>query len=217
MKDDPLAANVVSAAGSAGGNAADSEELAASADWLSAAVVSSSKGSSKADSAKASAICGGAPAPEGWLATSIASGKLGNLGDDDETRKVALDSPKDTATQTDDVTITEATTVEETSDKPKSKLPPWAKPWTPPTPAAAVDAHPTLSSSTEKDDNEASSADRDSSNTGGHSSGGSGGLDWINATVTGEEERGAPTVESIVVSGGTGRSSEAVFLDLKSP
>ena len=189
--DDPLAAKEAPTTGSPGGNAGDSGELAASADWLSAAVVSSSKGSAKAAFAKATVIHGSASAPGSWLVSSISSGKLGNPGDDDEIGEVAGDSAKDMATQTDDVTITEATTVEETPEKPKSTLPPWAKPWTPPTPIATADVHPTSSSSPDEDKHQASSADKDTVNAGGSSSGGSGGLDWINATVTGEEDTSA--------------------------
>eukprot|EP00752_Nemacystus_decipiens_P003979 g3644.t1 len=186
---DPLTAKEVSTASSPGGNAVDRGKLAASADWLSAAVASSSKGSSKAGSAKAKDICGGAPVPGSWLTSAIASGKLGNPGNDDEICDVACDGANDATTQTDDVTITEATKVEETPKKPKSKLPPWAKPWTPPTPAAVADAEPTPSSSTDKNDHQAPSVDKDSANAGGPSSGGSGGLDWIGATVTGDEQR----------------------------
>lgn len=194
MNDDALPTIRVSAVRSPGGNAAGSREIAASTDWLSAAVVSSRTRSSKASSARATNTYGGAAsAPARWLTSSIASGKLRNPGDDDETREDAGDRAKEIATQTDDVAITEVTRVEGTSEKPKSKLPPWAKPWTPPTPVAAADAHPTSSSSIDKDGHQAPSFDEDSANLGGHSSGGNGGQDWITATVTGEQETGAPT------------------------
>eukprot|EP00903_Cladosiphon_okamuranus_P006527 g6378.t1 len=194
MIDDAFATTEVSTAISPDGNAAGGGELASNFDWLSAAAVSSSTRSSKASSAKVTNIYGSAAsAPASWLTLSIASGKLGNPGDHDETREDTGDKAKDAATQTDDVTISEVTRMEETLEKPKSKLPPWAKPWTPPTPAAAVDAHPSSSSSIDIDDHQVPSVEEDGANAGGHSSAGSSGLDWINATVTGEQEISDPT------------------------
>lgn len=202
--DDSLAVEEVSTNNPSGGTAADSGEVAASADWLSAAAAPSSKPSPKAGSARTkNAVHGGAPTSGGWLASSIASGKLANLGDEGEISEVAGDSVKEIATQTDDAVTTEAAPDKETSEKPKSKLPPWAKPWTPPTPAPSADAHPTSWSSTDKDDRQGPAADKDNPGAGGRSSEGSGGLDWINATETGEEgnKRTRP-VASIVVGGG---------------
>lgn len=191
--DDPYAVQAVLTTSSPGGNSAHNGKVAASADWLTAAAASSSKWPSKAGSAKANNASGGASAPASWLTPSIANGKLGNPRNDDEIGEVTRDSAKDAATQTDVVTTAEGTTAEETSEKPKSKLPPWAKPWTPPTPASASDAHPTSLSPTEEDGHQAHSVDKDGSNADGHSAGGSGGLDWISATVTGEEKTNAPT------------------------
>lgn len=192
LNDDPLGPVAVPTASASGGNAADSGEPAASADWISAAVVSSSKGSSKAKSAQATTTCGGASASEGWLASSIASGKLVNHGNDDDNPEVPGDSMRNAAAQTDNVTITVATTVEETSEKPKPRLPPWAKPWRPAAPATAADARTNSSTPTHGDDHQKPSVDKDSPNTDGLSPRECGGLDWVNAAVAGEQETSAP-------------------------
>ena len=134
-----------------------------------------------------------AAAGGGWLAAAAAAavsggstipGGSGNSSDEDENRDVKGKSTEEVATQTNEVIITEVTRVVETSEKPKSKLPPWAKPWTPP---ATARSHPNSSSPTVTKDQHASRVAEDTSNGNRSSVGeGSGGLDWINDTVTGE-------------------------------
>ncbi|CAN0507708.1 unnamed protein product, partial [Ectocarpus sp. 12 AP-2014] len=132
-------------------------------------------------------------APGGWLALSVASGNLGAISDDGESHLIgdgtiySGDTDKeDTATQTDDVEIVEAkksVSALATSTNPtKSKLPPWAKPWS--KPAAPAVADPDLTSPSSADNRQAPDVDEDKAiNTGGASSGGGGGLDWISAAV----------------------------------
>ncbi|CAM9807000.1 unnamed protein product [Ectocarpus sp. 12 AP-2014] len=132
-------------------------------------------------------------APGGWLALSVASGNVGGLSDDGESDLVGNGSnnsgdtgKEDTATQTDDVVIVEAnkTVLEQTTSKnpTKSKLPPWAKPWS--KPAAPAVADPDSMSPSSVDNRQAPDVDEDKAiNTGGASSGGGGGLDWISAAV----------------------------------
>lgn len=132
-------------------------------------------------------------APGGWLALSIASGNLGALSDDGESHLVGDGTnnggdtgKEETATQTDDVVIVEAqksASEQATSNNPtKSKLPPWAKPWS--KPAAPAVADPDSTSPSSVDNSQAPNVSEDNAiNAGGASSGGGGGLDWISATV----------------------------------
>lgn len=100
---------------------------------------------------------------------------------------------EEAATQTDKVTIVEAATIVETPEKTKSKLPPWAKPWKPP---PCVLGDPKASTPTDNDDQRPSKAAEDTSNVSRPLAGeGSGGLDWINATVTGKRTGRLDTME----------------------
>ncbi|CAB1112511.1 unnamed protein product [Ectocarpus sp. CCAP 1310/34] len=132
-------------------------------------------------------------APGSWLALSIASGNLGGLSDDgeshlagDRTNNGGDTGKEDTATQTDDVVIVEASTTvsEQTTSKnsTKSKLPPWAKPWS--KPSAPAVAGPDSTSPSSIDNRQAPNVGEDkATDAGGSSSGGGGGLDWISAAV----------------------------------
>lgn len=167
--------------------------------------------SSASSSLSNTAVPGGSAAtPGGWLASSVACGNLGGFGDDDdddETRDVigggANKEPdmttEDTATQTDDVTITAAITVggQETSEKPKSKLPPWAKPWKPHTTPSTAVADPTPSTAS-VDEHQTQSVAKDRPSAGGPSSETGGGLDWINATANGKSRN----IRSVVARNG---------------
>ncbi|CAM9687258.1 unnamed protein product [Scytosiphon promiscuus] len=171
---------------------------------------------------QSSAAAGGAASPaaaasisagsEGWLTSSIGAEKLGD--EDDVHRGVgssvdhkATCSTRDTATQTDDVLITEMTSavaVEKptVSKEPQSNLPPWAKPWKPQAPAAADPDPPPPSGAA--DTQQETPLVEGVPEASGVSSGRDGGLDWIHATLN-----GAPSFMSLCLYSSAGKEVTA--------
>lgn len=171
--------------------------------WLSAANVGNilpKKGKNMPGSVTTSdgskpngAVASGASAPGGWLAAAVVSGRLGapacneNLDSDAVTEGcskangVVRSDMVETGTQTDDVTVM---ALQQTSmvEKPKTKLPPWAKPWTPPPVAAADPAESPGSPSDRKLSALVGDSNKEETSTG------AGGLDWIKATVSGPSD-----------------------------
>lgn len=169
---------------------------AASGGWLSAAAASGNFGLStdnsrdgtgvtqhfqqgKGSSINSAIETGGAPTGSrrgagGWLTGPIASGNMGAFGDSVDSGIVKKEKARpgtvEMAVQTEEVTITEAISVHAST---KPNLPPWAKPWTPPAPAAES-ASP--SPTDVQDPAVANDSEAGSVLVGG-------GLDWIIATA----------------------------------
>lgn len=171
--------------------------------WLSAADIGNilpKKGNNKPGSVSTSdgskpngAVASGASTPGGWLAAAAVSGRLGapasneNLDSDaiaeggSKAKVVVRSGMVETGTQTDEVTVT-ALRQTLIVEKPKTKLPPWAKPWTPPPVAAADPAESPGSPSDRKLSALVGDSNKEETLTG------VGELDWIKATISGPSD-----------------------------
>lgn len=115
--------------------------------------------------------------PGGWLATAAASGRLGVLGGIDMNNDGEAGSGMDDL-RTKGVTIetqTEENIGQAVQESAKPSLPPWAKPWNPPT--AVVDEHSSPRHANKESSYAVEKAKGDSATPP------AGGLDWISATI----------------------------------
>lgn len=138
-----------------------------------AAVAGATAGTNEADSVLPVASTG----PGGWLATAAASGRLGVLGGDD------MDNDGEAGSNMDDLRSTGVTIETQTDENigqaveesAKPSLPPWAKPWNPPT--AVVDEHSSPCHAGKGSSHAVEKTKGDSATPP------AGGLDWISATI----------------------------------